>query len=267
MRPNFFATLLLIICFIGCGENGIFDVDWDETPPEKPSGLSVLEFPTKNGSAWEYVDAAGKTYTLNIDGIKSINGVTNRILENTAGKENAPEGESAEADKKVAIADFYAANALYFRFKGVFVPEPFPISATYFVKTADSYIESAFDAYIEFWEEPIWHLKHFPTGKLWEFPLQVDAEWEVFQNAFPEIMTKRKVVEDKVKVTVPAGTYDNAYLVEEHAFSGGGQPMLEKPNRYWVVPDVGVVKYEYTDFTSTPEAEIKVYELNEVSIP
>jgi len=267
MKQNFLATLLLTICLIGCGEDGIFDVDWDATPPEKPSGLLALEFPTTNGSEWEYVDAKGNTHTLRIDGIKSINGVTHRILENTVGKGNTSEGETANADKKVAITDFYAANALYLRINGALVSNPFPISAIYFIKTTDSYIESAFDAYIEFWEDPIWHQKHFPTRKLWQFPLQVDAEWEVFQNAFPEITTTRKVVEDKVEVTVPAGVYNNAYLVEEHAFSAGEQPILEKPNRYWVVPDVGVVKYEYTDFTSTPEMELKVYELNKVSIP
>jgi hypothetical protein len=249
------------MCFIGCGEDGIFDVDWNETPPEKPSGLSALEFPTKNGSAWEYVDAQGNTHILRIDGIKSINGVTYRILENTAKNSSTSEGEGTESDSSIAIADFYAANALYIKINGAFVQQPFPISATYFIKTKDAYIEGAFDAYIEFLEDPTWHQKHFPTRKIWQFPLQVGTEWIVLQSGFPEITTTRKVVADKVEVTVPAGTYNNAYLIEEHAFINGGQPLLEKPNRYWVAPDVGVVKYEFTDFTSTP-GDVKVYELN-----
>lgn len=267
MRQNLLAILLLI-CLIGCGENGILDTDWGETPPTKPSGLLALEFPTTNGSAWEYIDSAGNTHTLKIDGIKSINGVIHRILENAAGKKKTSGEEEQNADKQVTITDFYASNALYLRINGALFPTPFPISTTYFIKTEDSYIESAFDAYIEFLDDPTWHQKHFPTRKLWQFPLAKGEEWIVFQNAFPEITTKRQVIEDKVEVTVPAGTYNNAYLVEEQAFGQGEQPILEQPNRYWVVPDVGVVKYEYTDFTSISERGIKVYELNKpASIP
>lgn len=261
MKQSLLAILLLV-CLIGCGENGILDTDWGKTPLEKPSGLLAMEFPTTNDAAWEYVDSQGNTYALKIDGIKSINGVTNRMLENPAASKTSSGEEGQNNNKEVAIADFYSANALYLRINSAFVQTPFPISTTYFIKTGDAYIESAFDAYIEFLEDPIWHQNHFPTRKLWQFPLQVGAEWVVLQNGFPEIMTTRKVVADKVEVTVPAGTYNNAYLVEEHALGGGDQPLLEKPNRYWIVPKVGVVKYEYTDFTSISEGGTKVYELS-----
>jgi len=260
MRQVFLAAFFFV-CFIGCGENGIFDTDWGETPPKKPSGLLAMEFPTKNGSSWEYIDSQGNTHILRIDGIKSINGVTHRISENAFGKANIPEEEGQNAPK-VTITDFYSANALYIQVNGTFIQAPFPISVTYFTKTGDAYIESAFDAYIEFLDDPIWHQKHFPVRNLWQFPLQVGSEWVVFQNDFPAITTKRKVVADKIAVTVPAGTYNNTYLVEEHAYGADEQPIMEKPNKYWVAPDVGVVKYEYTDFTSTLIPGIKIYELN-----
>ena len=67
------------------------------------------------------------------------------------------------------------------------------------------------------------------------------------------------LLDANVSITVPAGTYNNAYLVEEEIVGLSQLPALKfsddsqrleaanyEPAKYWVVPNLGVVKYQYT---------------------
>jgi hypothetical protein len=255
IRCNPLKYIVLLAIFLwGCGEDGIFDEELP--PPEKPMGLSALEFPTKNGSQWTYIaNDTQERYTLSIDGVKDVNGLTNRRLKNST--RNAP-------------TDPLSANGWYFRFNGEYISWPFPITTTYFVKTTDAYIENAFDVFIEFWSnEPIFQ-KHFPPRKLWQFPFQVGNQWTVFEkNTPPKVIVIRRVSADKAKVTVPAGTYTDAYLIEEFIHTGENENIaLDEPDaKYWVAPNVGVVKYQYTDYSASLEGIPKVYELIKAIIP
>ncbi|HIE25889.1 TPA: hypothetical protein EYP66_01220 [Candidatus Poribacteria bacterium] len=255
IRYNLLKYILVLAIFVwGCGEDEIFE--YEPPSPVKPTGLSALEFPTKNGSQWTYIAKdTQERYTLSIDGVKDVNGFTNRRLKNSA--RNAP-------------TDFLSANGWYFRFNGEYILWPFPVTTTYFVKTTDAYIENAFDVFIEILSnEPIFQ-KHFPPRKLWEFPLQVGNQWTVFEkNTPPKVIDIRRVSSDKVKVTVPSGTYTDAYLIEEFIHIGENENIVfDKPDsKYWIAPDVGLVKYEYTDYSANPEGVKKVYELMKIIIP
>jgi hypothetical protein len=91
--------------------------------------------------------------------------------------------------------------------------------------------------------------------------LQVGKQWTVFEKTTsPSTHVTRRVINANVSVTVPSGGYD-AFLVEEEivglsqkeAFTlVGDPPRLElaryEPAKYWVVPNVGVVKYQYAYF-------------------
>jgi hypothetical protein len=160
----------------------------------------------------------------------------------------------------LAPVDQLSANALYFRFNSDdFLGGAFPLVATYFLKTPDAYTESAFDAFVGLPDNPVFHEKHFPARRIWDFPLQVGKAWVVFEKTtVPGTRVVRRVVAANVPVTIPAGRY-TAYVVEEEivGFSKevafrqvGDTPQLEpaqyEPAKYWVVPDVGVAKYQYT---------------------
>ena len=245
--------LVLAIFLCGCGEDG-FDEEF--TPPVKPMGLSALEFPTKNGSQWTYIDKdTQERYTLSIDGVKDVNGFTNRRLKNSS--RNVP-------------TDFLSSGGWYFRFNGEYIFWPFPITTNYFVKTTDAYIENAFDVFIEILsDEPIFQ-KHFPPRNLWQFPLQVGNQWTVFEkNTPPKVTAIRRVSADKVGVTVLTGTYTNAYLIEEFIHIGENENIaFDEPDaKYWVAPNVGLVKYEYKDYSFNPEGDKKIYELIKIIIP
>ena len=255
IRYNLLQYIVVLAIFVwGCGEDEIFD--YEPPPPVKPMGLSALEFPTKNGSQWTYIDKdTQERYTLSIDGVKDVNGFTNRRLKNSS---------------RNASTDFLSSGGWYFRFNGEYIFWPFPITTTYFVKTTDAYIENAFDVFIDFLsDEPLFE-KHFPPRKLWEFPLQVGNQWTVFEkNTPPKVITIRRVSSDKVKVTVPTGTYTDAYLIEEFIHIGENENIAfdKTDSKYWVAPDVGLVKYEYIDYSTNPEGVAKVYELMKIIIP
>ena len=255
IRYNLLKYIVVLAIFSwGCGEDGIFD---DEPPPPvKPMGLSALEFPTRNGSQWTYIDKdTEERHTLSIDGVKDVNGFTNRRLKNSS---------------LDAVTDFLSASGWYFRFNGEYILWPFPITTTYFVKTTDFYIENAFDVFIEFWSnEPLFE-KHFPPRKLWQFPFQVGNQWTVFEkNTPPKVTAIRQVNADNVRVTVPAGTYENTYLIEEFVHIGENENIAfgESDAKYWIAPNIGIVKYEYKDYSINPEGVKKVYELIKVIIP
>ena len=259
MRIYVFTSMLIFVVFIlGCGENGLFDADTnlpDELPP-KPAGLTALDFPTANGSLWTYSDTdTGVRHTLSIDGVRDINGTINRRLKNST---------------RDTTTDVFAANGWYIRLDGEYARAPLPIITTYFFQTTDAYIETAFDAFVEFLDNPTFHQKHFPTRQLWQFPMQLNTQWVVFRTSTtPQFTTIRRVVSDRESITVPAGTYKNAYLIEEFTYMGEADnpPPDEAPTaRYWVVPNVGVVKYEYTDYTSSFEEIVRGYELIDVKV-
>ena len=74
-------------------------------------------------------------------------------------------------------------------------------------------------------------------------------EWVVSESlTIPEIIYTRKVVSHKNTITVPAGTFENVYYVEEYS-SFVGLPDEEElpPAKYWIAPGVGVIKYEFAD--------------------
>jgi hypothetical protein len=76
----------------------------------------------------------------------------------------------------------------------------------------------------------------------------VGKEWTVSKShLIPEITYTRKVVSDRGILTVPAGTFKNVYCVEEYASIPDLPIDEEKPSKYWLAPDVGVIKYEYLD--------------------
>ena len=71
----------------------------------------------------------------------------------------------------------------------------------------------------------------------------------------------RKVVSDRGVTNVPAGTYENVLYVEEDISIADLQDEIE-PNKFWLAPNVGVIKYEYFD----PVLDMnRTYELREFS--
>jgi hypothetical protein len=250
--------LLLFVILIGCGEDGLIDPHGDvEIPPPPSDGFLAVDFPTNTGSAWTYANTAtGQEFTLRIEGTRDISGFTHRQMTISELQPPLPNGVNRDA------IDHLTANALYFRLDSDFFDFPLPISSTYFMKTPRAFIESAFDAYIPFLDNPVIHQKHFPERLIWDFPLQVGKRWTVFNKTTPRARhVVRRVLDANVPITVPTGRYD-AYLVEEEilglsqveAVSEVGDPpqivlARYKPARYWVVPNVGVVKYQYDFLT------------------
>ena len=96
--------------------------------------------------------------------------------------------------------------------------------------------------------------------------MYVGKEWESIFSRWVfglEIIYTRKVVSDKNIVTVPAGTFENVYYVEEHTFFGDFPDTEElSPNKYWIAPNVGIVKYEFVDplFNVTTAYELNTFE-------
>lgn len=164
-----------------------------------------------------------------------------------------------------------SANGYYFRQNGDFLPIGIPIYATFFFKSATELTERAFDLFFGKALPPIMHQVHPTFRKLWVFPLKYGVEWTVFEKTkSPTVIIKRKVIQDQVQITVPAGSFTGGYLVEEiiegkeefslitHPEQGKDQDAEEeKPKtaakaakllpaaRYWVVPNVGIVKHQY----------------------
>ena len=189
-----------------------------------------------------------------------------------------------------AAVDHLSANARYYRLDADFLDFDLPLFATYFLKTPQAYTESAFDVFVSFLGNPVLHQKHFPPRLLWDFPLQVGKEWTVFETkTSPVHQVIRRVIDADVSVTVPAGSYNNAYLVEEEIVGLSQLPALKlsndfqtlgaanyEPAKYWVVPDVGVVKYQYTylltDRELTSGASVNLlfsgdFELSQLELP
>ncbi len=213
VKYGIIASVLVVglISLLSCGEDGVIrPEDKVEPPTLDNTALHAVDFPTNNGSAWNYINTdTGQEFTLRIEGIRDIGGITHRQM--TVSEIRPRQQNSINR----APVDHISANSLYFRIDSDFFAYPLPIFATYFLKTPQACIESAFDAFIAFFDNPIVHEKHFPSRLIWDFPLQVGKEWVVFEKkTLPAERVIRRVVDANVPVTVPAGSY-NAYVVEE----------------------------------------------------
>ena len=245
-----FICVFVLLSIFGCGEEGLIDPHGEmDIPPPPSTGFQAVDFPTDNGSAWTYANVGtGEEFTLRIEGIRDINGITHRQMTVSELSPAQPDSINREA------VDHLSANRFYFGF-GVRIA--IPIVATYFLKTTQSYLESAYDIILR--SEDVLHIKHSFPRSIWDFPLQVGKEWTVFdKTTSPSGKAVRRVIQANVSVRVPAGDYD-AYLVEEaivglseveavrlSADATSLEPARYEPAKYWVVPAVGVVKYEYT---------------------
>ena len=258
-----FSCLLLFTA--SCGEEGLIDPhgDVDDIPPSS-EGLGALEFPTNNGSAWSYVNVeTGQEFTLRIENTREVEGLTHRQM--TISEIEIPgDPDSVSRD----AVDHLSANAVYFYQSDIRIVQP--IFATYFLKTPQDQIESAFDVSLP---TRVLHLKHFTPYRLWDFPLKKSKMWTVVEKVTePTVLVIRRVVDEGVPVAVPDGNYD-AYLVEEEIVglseetavrqSDADPSQLEvaryEPAKYWVVPDVGVVKYEYNQMIPVTVNQEQMY--------
>ena len=275
---------------LGCGEEGLIDPHGEvEVSPPLGAGFQASDFPTNNGSAWTYLNVGDglynpgqgeviselleETFTIRIESTRDISGFTHRQAtvsevraivraERTTFNQRGEEERVIQEEERIfrAAVDHLSANALYFRLDSDFLDADLPLFATYFSSTPQAYIESAFDVYVFFLDNPVLHQKHFPPRLLWDFPLQIGKEWTVFETkTSPVRRVARRVIDAYVSVTVPAGSYDNAYLVEEEIVGLSELPALKlsddfqtleaanyEPAKYWVVPNVGIVKHQYT---------------------
>lgn len=283
------ALSFVLLSILSCGEEGLIDPHGEvEFSPPLSAGLQASEFPTNNGSAWTYVNVGvglynpgqeetilellEETFIIRIEGTRDISGFTHRQAtvsevraivraERSTFNQRGEEERVVQEEERIfrAAVDHLSANALYFRLDADFLGADLPLFATYFSSTSQAYIESAFDVYVVFLDNPVLHQKHFPPRLLWDFPLQVGKEWIVFETKTSSALrVVRRVIDTSVSVTVPAGSYNNAYLVEEEIIGLTQLPALKfsddfqslevanyEPARYWVVPNVGVVKYQY----------------------
>ena len=275
---------------LGCGEEGLIDPHGEvEVSPSFGVGFQASDFPTNNGSAWTYLNVGDglynpgqgeviselleETFTIRIESTRDISGFTHRQAtvsevraivraERTVFNQRGEQERVIQEEERIfrAAVDHLSANALYFRLDSDFLNADLPLFATYFSSTPQAYIESAFDVYVFFLDNPVLHQKHFPPRLLWDFPLQIGKEWTVFETKTPPARrVVRRVIDADVSVTVPAGSYNNAYLVEEEIIGLPQRPALKlsddlqtlevanyEPAKYWVVPNIGVVKYQYT---------------------
>jgi hypothetical protein len=51
-------------------------------------------------------------------------------------------------------------------------------------------------------------------------------------------------------INIPAGTFRNVFYVEEYVSIANAPNDEQIPGKYWLAPDVGVIKYEYVDFVT-----------------
>ena len=258
---------------LSCGQDGLMRPDGEvNIPPLSPRDFLAVDFPTNNGSSWTYVAMdTGHEFTSRVEGTRDIGGFTHRQMTIRELRFQQP------PNFNLMPVDHLSANALYFRFNSDdYFGVAFPISATYFEKTPQAYLEAAFDALIPGLENSVLHEKHFPYRLIWDFPLKLGKEWIVFEKTTdPEIRVLRRVVSINESVSVPAGAY-NAYLIEEEIEGVEGTGRVESDTeepefiptaRYWVVRNVGVVKYEYTEFFGVEQPVLRSFQLRDVYLP
>ncbi len=270
-------TLLPMLCwlllsFLGCGDEGLVDPHGETTlPAPDASGFQAIDLPTAPGSAWTYVNVdTEQEFTRRIAGTRDIGGTTHRQV--TISELTTPEPDEYSLEP----VDHLAANAYYLRLDTEFYDEfPFPVFATYVVKTPQTLVESAFDMYLPNPDDPgflrIFHQKHFPQRRLWDFPLELGKEWTVFEKtAGIPVTVTRFVATESEQVTVPAGTYDTYVVHEEVVYGDSPEPslfLISPPAIYWVAPGVGVVQYRYSRYRAVDELFSQTFALKQVHLP
>ena len=266
LLPLFWCVLF------GCGDEGLVDPHGETTlPAPERVGLHAVDFPTVTGSAWTYVNVeTEQEFTRRVAGTRDISGTTHRQM--TFSELTSEDSE----DISLETVDHLAANAYYLRLDTEFYEDfPFPIFATYFFKTAHGLVESAFDMYLPDSENvgflSIYHQKHFPPRRLWDFPLEVGKEWVVFEKtAGIPVTVTRYVASDNEQVTVPAGTYTTYVVYEEAVYGDSPEPsvfLISPPAIYWIAPEVGIVQYRYSQYRATDALVSRTFALKSVHLP
>ena len=264
--PKIIILFLLFLC--SCGEEGLIDPHGETKLPASGTTdtFNAIDFPTDTGSAWTYIDVdTEQEFTLRVRGTRDISGTTHRQM-------TISPLTTAEPDELILeTVDHLAANAYYFRFfETDFYPGIPPILATYFTKTAQALVESAYDAFLSV-QNPVFHQKHFPPRRLWDFPLEVGKEWVVFEKtAGIPVYATRFVADKDVLVTVPAGTYNTYVVYEEVVYGVSDDPsirLISPPAVYWVAPSVGVVQYRFSRYRATDTFQTQTFALKSVHLP
>ena len=269
-KPKTILFLLLILC--SCGDEGLVDPHGETTlPPPETTGFRAVDFPTATGSAWTYINVdTNQEFTVRVEGTRDISGTTHRQMTFSELTTPEPDQFSLEA------VDHLVANAYYLRINTEFHDAfAFPILATYFFKTSQALVESAFDMYLPDPQNPgflqIYHQKHFPPRRLWDFPLEVGKEWVVFdKTAGIPVTVTRYVAGKNEQVTVPAGTYTTYVVHEEVVYGDSPKPsvfLISPPAIYWIAPSVGVVQYRYSRYRATAELFSQTFTLKSVHLP
>ncbi len=268
LKTYCFMSFILLMFIVGCSEEGLIDPHGENKliPPNTSGTLQAIDFPTDTGSAWTYINTnTEKEFTVRVRGTRDISGTTHRQLTISTITPVEPD------EVNLVTVDHLAANAFYFRTDTDFFSEfPFPIIATYFNKTPQGIVESAFDIFLPI-QNPVFHQKHFPERLLWDFPLEVGKEWTVFdKTAGNPVSATRFVTEKDVVVTVPAGTYSTYVVYEEVIYGDIEAPtirLISPPAVYWVAPAVGVVQYRFSRYRATETFQTETYQLKSVHLP
>ncbi len=210
---------LCAILVIGCDEGSPFEPQ-NSTPSEIPGSLSALHFPTADGCSWEYVAAdGGHMYTAKIAGTRNVGGFAAKIL---------------RSDSETPVSFI---GSLY----------GFPIRSIFFTKDLGSYTEHAFELWLATLGDTFFQ-RNSPKRVLWSFPLYAGKEWIVWKpRVVPDITYTRKVVSGDDVITVPAGTFQGVFYIEEYASAADLPGGEETTGKYWLAPDVGIIKHEFTD--------------------
>ncbi len=261
------VSIILLLSIVGCSEEGLIDPHGETklTPPNTSGTLQAIDFPTDTGSAWTYINTnTEKEFTVRVRGTRDISGTTHRQLTISTITPVEPD------EVNLVTVDHLAANAFYFRtdtdfFNGF----PFPIIATYINKTPQGIVESAFDVFLPI-QNPVFHQKHFPERRLWDFPLEVGKEWTVFDKTAGNPVSATRFVAEKDVITVPAGTYSTYVVYEEVIYGDIEAPtirLISPPAVYWVAPSVGVVQYRFSRYRATETFQTETYQLKSVHLP
>ena len=262
-----FIFLLLFLC--SCGDEGLINPPSKISLSKAPGKLYATDMPTDTGSAWTYINVnTDQEFTLRVEGTRDVSGTTHRQM-------TVSEMSSVEDNQfNWQAVDHLVANAFYLRLDGEFVDVfPFPIFATYFSKTPQALVESAFDIFLPSSANTvtIQHEKHFPPRHLWDFPLEVGKKWVVFEKtAGIPVEVTRYVAEKDVQVTVPAGSYTTFVVHEEVVYADSPEPssfLISPPAIYWIAPSIGIVQYRYSRYRATDALFSQTFALKNFHLP
>ena len=263
--------ILLLLFFCSCGDEGLIDPHGEIAlpTPNTTGRLHAIDFPTDTGSAWTYINVdTNQEFTLRVEGTRDISGTTHRQM--TVSEVNPVK----EDQFNWQAVDHLIANAFYLRLETEFLDVfPFPIFATYFSKTSEALVESAFDIFLpeSATSVTVQHEKHFPPRRLWDFPLQVGKEWVVFEKtAGIPVKVTRYVAEKDVQIIVPAGSYTTYVVHEEVVYGDSEDPLIfliSPPAIYWVAPSIGVVQYRYSRYRATEALSSETFALKNFHLP